>query len=51
MGFAVTRRGGTKDIEVEGYVRLLRQKGIDLSNLLRIPEPGTGRRWLHVRSR
>jgi len=48
MGFTVTRQGGTKDVEFEAYARLLRQKGIDLSKLQRVPEPKTGRRWLYV---
>src|SRR6476469_2627617 len=48
MGFTVARQGGTKDGEFEEYARLLRQKGLDLSRLQRVPEPGTGRRWLHV---
>ncbi len=48
MGFTVMREGGTKDIEFEAYARLLRQKGVDLSNLPRVPEPGTNRRWLSV---
>jgi hypothetical protein len=30
------------------YARLLRQKGVDLARLNRVPEPGTGRRWLYV---
>ena len=48
MGFTVTRQGGTKDVEFEAYARLLRQKGVDLAKLNRVPEPGTGRRWLYV---
>jgi hypothetical protein len=48
MGFTVTRRGGTKDVEFEEYARLLRQKGMDLARLQRTPEPGTARRWLPV---
>lgn len=48
MGFTVTREGGTKDAEFEAYARLLRQKGVDLANLPRVREPGTGRRWLYV---
>src|SRR5436190_13409777 len=48
MGFTVARQGGTKDIEFEEYARLLRQKGLNLSRLRRVPEPGAGRRWLHV---
>jgi hypothetical protein len=49
MGFTVSRTdAGTKDAEFEAYARLLRQQGIDLGKLPRAPEPGTGRRWLHV---
>ncbi len=48
MGFTVTRAGGTKDNEFEVYARLLRQQGLDLGNLPRVPEPGTKRRWLYV---
>ena len=48
MGFTVTRQGGTKDVEFEAYARLLRQKGVDLAKLSRVPEPGTGRRWLYI---
>jgi len=48
MGFTVTRQGGTKDAEFQAYTRLLRQRGIDLGNLPRVPEPGTRRRWLYV---
>lgn len=48
MGFTVTRQGGTKDAEFDAYARLLRQRGIDLGNLPRVPEPGTRRRWLYV---
>lgn len=48
MGFTVTRDGGTKDAEFEAYARLLRQKGFDLAKVERVPEPGSGRRWLHV---
>jgi hypothetical protein len=48
MPFTVTRAGGTKDVEFEEYARLLRQKGVDLARLPRVPEPGTGRRWLYV---
>jgi hypothetical protein len=48
MGFTVTRDGGTKDNEFEAYARLLRQQGVDLGRLPRVPEPGTNRRWLYV---
>jgi hypothetical protein len=49
MAFTVSRNdAGTKDAEFEVYARLLRQQGVDLGKLPRVPEPGTGRRWLHV---
>jgi hypothetical protein len=48
MSFTVMRPGGTKDAEFQAYARLLRQTGKDLGKLLRVPEPGTGRRWLYA---
>jgi hypothetical protein len=49
MAFTVIRNdGGTKDAEFEAYARLLRQQGVDLGKLPRVPEPGTRRRWLYV---
>ena len=49
MAFTVNRTDGmTKDAEFEAYARLLRQQGIDLGKLPRVPEPGTGNRWLYV---
>lgn len=49
MVFTVNRDDGlAKDAEFEDYARLLRQQGVDLGKLPRVPEPGTGRRWLHV---
>jgi hypothetical protein len=48
MGFTVTHQGGTNGVNFEEYARLLRQKGVDLAHLRRVPEPGGGRRWLHV---
>lgn len=48
MPFTVTHQGGTKDVEFEAYARLLRQKGMDLAKLNRVPEPETSRRWLYV---
>lgn len=48
MGFTVTHAGETKDNEFVAYVRLLRQEGVDLGRLPRVPEPGTKRRWLYV---
>jgi hypothetical protein len=40
--------GGTTNQEFDAYKALLEEVGIDLSNVPRIPEPGTGRRWLYV---
>ncbi len=49
MAFTVSRNDGrTKDAEFEAYTRLLRQQGVDLGKMPRVPEPGTGRRWLYV---
>jgi hypothetical protein len=48
MGFTVAHQSGTKDGEFEAFARLLRQKRVDLAKLNRVPEPGTGRRWLYV---
>jgi hypothetical protein len=49
MGFTVTRSGGTKDAEFEAYARLLRQQGIDLGNLPRVPDPeNPSLRWVYV---
>jgi hypothetical protein len=47
-GFAVTKPGGTKDYEFEASKALLEAIGIDLSNVPRVQEPGTARRWLYV---
>jgi len=48
VSFTVSHQGGTKDVEFEAYARLLRQKGVDLAKLNRVPEPTTNRRWLYV---
>ena len=48
MGFTVTHAGGTKDAEFQEYARLLRQRGVDLGRVPRVPDPGTNRRWLYV---
>jgi hypothetical protein len=49
MAFLVHRNdGATNDSEFEAYARLLRQRGVDLGNLPRAPEPGAGRRWLYA---
>jgi hypothetical protein len=47
-GFAVMKPGGTKDYEFEAYKSFLEGIGIDLSNVPRVPDPGTTRRWLYV---
>jgi len=48
MAFTVSRNGtGAKDSEFGNYARLLRIRGVDLGKLPRVPEPGTGRRWLY----
>lgn len=39
---------GIKRREFDVYVRLLEKRGIDWSNTVRVPEPGTSNRWLHV---
>jgi hypothetical protein len=44
----VLKPGGTTDYEFEVYRALLEEIGIDLSNVPRIQEPGTSRRWLYV---
>jgi hypothetical protein len=46
--FAVTKPGGTTNHEFDAYKGLLEEVGIDLSNVPRVQEPGTGRRWLYV---
>jgi hypothetical protein len=46
--FTVMKPGGTKDHEFEAYKALLEEIGIDLSNVPRVREPGTARRWLYV---
>jgi hypothetical protein len=47
MGFTVTRQGGT-NVDFEEYLQLLRQEGVDLARVPRVPEPDNRRRWLHV---
>jgi hypothetical protein len=48
MPFAVTHSSGmTKDAEFEAYARLLRKRGVDLSQTPRVPD-SEGRRWLAV---
>ncbi|MGA7500335.1 MAG: hypothetical protein WBX00_26685 [Isosphaeraceae bacterium] len=46
--FTVTKPGGTKDHEFEEFTRLLEDIGVDVANVPRVPEPGTGRRWLYT---
>src|SRR4051812_332626 len=46
MVFTVIHEGGMKDVDVGEYARLLLQRGQDLANLRRIPEPGSDRRWV-----
>jgi hypothetical protein len=49
MAFTVARNDGTtRYAEFEAYARLLRQQGVDLGKLPRVPEPGIGRRWLYA---
>jgi hypothetical protein len=46
--FTVMKPGGMKDREFEVYRAFLEEIGIDLTNVPRVQEPGTGRRWLYV---
>jgi hypothetical protein len=49
MPFTVAYQdAGIKRREFDAYVRLLEKRGIDWSNTLRVPEPGTTNRWLYV---
>lgn len=48
MGFAVTWPNGTTDAQFQPYARLLHQRGVDLAKMPRVPDPVTGKRWLHV---
>jgi hypothetical protein len=48
MGFTVVHRGGTNGNGFNHYLRLLRQKGVALSDGPRTRDPITGDRWLHV---
>jgi hypothetical protein len=47
MGFTVKHAGDTRDVEFGPYAQLLHRQGVDLACMPRVPEPGTGRRWLH----
>jgi hypothetical protein len=46
--YTVHKPDGTKDREFEAYKGLLEESGIDLSQVPRTQEPGTGHRWLYV---
>jgi hypothetical protein len=46
--FTVAKPGGSKDHEFVAYTRLLEEIGVDVANVPRVPEPGTGRRWLYT---
>ena len=46
--YTVTKLGGTKDYEFEQFTRLLEEIGVDVAYVPRVPEPGTGRRWLYT---
>jgi hypothetical protein len=48
MGFTVVHEGGMTDLDFEPYVRLLDQRGADLADLPRVPEPRARDRWLPV---
>jgi len=48
MAFTVTRPGGTNDREFAAHARILDQRGIDLTRLPHVPEPGTEDSWLYV---
>jgi hypothetical protein len=49
MRFTVAHKDGIKtEAEYQAYARLLRQHGIDLARVPRVPESATGRRWLFV---
>ena len=48
MSFTVARRGGINRDVFAPYFRMLRQFGVPMDRLNRVPEPGTHSRWLHV---
>ncbi len=48
MPYTVIHPGGTKDAEFQFYIRLLRQKGIDIGKLERVRDPITKNRYLYV---
>jgi len=46
--YVVTMPGGAKPHEFEAYTRLLEDSTIGVSDVPRVPEPDTHRRWLYV---
>jgi hypothetical protein len=48
MPYTVYRPDGNTKDEFQTYVRLLRQSGVDLGKLPRMPDPVTGKDWLYV---
>lgn len=48
MPYIVYRPDGNTKDEFQEYVRLLRQSGIDIGKLPRMPDPVTGKNWLYV---
>ncbi len=48
MPYTVYRPDGNTADEFETYVRLLRQSGVDIGRLPRMPDPVTGKKWLYV---
>ena len=48
MGFTVHHVGPAKDAEYRDYERTLRQQGVDLGHVPRVPDPDTRQRWLCV---
>ena len=48
MAFTVTGPPGTRDVEFEHYLRLLRHRGVDLGKAPRVPDPTARRRWLYA---
>jgi hypothetical protein len=48
MPYTVNRPGGMDDFEFRRYAHQLEEHGIDLSNMPRVMDPKSKRRWLHV---
>ena len=46
--YTVRKSGPNTDREFQTYVNLLEEIGIDIANVPRTPDPGTGNRWLYV---